>query len=108
LKYTVAQTHPPLNSAHVTESVRLSYMLLGYGHKVDYVLVDDGVYLLLEWCGSSFGKESLKRLTAESGFKLFACTQSAESRALAIPEQCTPLTPAQIGEKLLASKVVVF
>lgn len=108
MKYILAQTHPPLNSAHVTESVRLSYMLLGYGHEVDYVLVDDGVYLLLEWGESSFGKESLKKLTAESGFRLFACTRSAESRSLAIPKQCTPLTPAQIGEKLLESKVVVF
>ncbi|MEM3670604.1 MAG: DsrE family protein [Thermoprotei archaeon] len=108
MKLTLLQTHPPLNSAHVPESIRLSYMALGYGNRVDYVLVDDGVYALLDWSSLSLKTESLKRLVQEPGFRLYASDRSARQRQITVPPACEPLSAEQIAEMLLSSKVLVF
>jgi len=67
---TVVLTKPPLSTSHFTEALRVSLMLCALGHRVNFVLIDEGVLILLEKSGSRFGTETLRNAEGVEGLEI--------------------------------------
>ncbi len=110
MRVTVLLTRPPLSTAHVTEALRVSLMLAALGHDVSLVLIDDGVFMLLENMGASFGLETLKRADGADGLHL--CVHGDSVRKLLpdmkIPATYSMLETRDIASMILSEKVLVF
>ncbi|MEM3852597.1 MAG: DsrE family protein [Methanomassiliicoccales archaeon] len=112
METTIVLTRDPISSAHHTEAVRLALMLSALEHKVNFVLIDDGVYLLLAFCGYTFKNETADALLKSDSVRLIACRSSAEhnipqflSKAL---EVCSMADEKEIAQLLLSTRAVIF
>ncbi len=110
MRVTVLLTRPPLSTAHITEAVRVSFMTAALNHEVDFVLIDDGVFILLEQKGGGFGRETLKRMEGVDAIRVRV--HEGSFRRL-VPEAPLPAGYAliksdELSSMMISSKVLVF
>jgi sulfur relay (sulfurtransferase) DsrF/TusC family protein len=110
MKVTVLLTRPPQSTAHMTEALRVSLMLAALGNSVSLVLIDDGVFVLLEKAGASFGLETLKRAEDTDNLRLYVHGNSFRKFLpnVKIPETYGVLETGDIASMILSEKVLVF
>ncbi len=110
MKASVLLTKPPLSTAHLTEALRVSFMLAALGHEVDFIMIDDGVFILLEQGDGRFGKETLRM--AENTENIHFHVHGGSFRRLLqnarLPENYSIIGSEELSEKLISSKVLVF
>jgi len=110
MKAAVMLTKPPLSTTHLTEAVRVSFMLAALGHEVDFIMIDDGVFILLEQGDDRFGKETLRRAENTENIRLHVHGGSFRRllRNVQLPENYSIIESEELSEKLISSKVLVF
>ncbi len=110
---TVVLTKPPLSTSHFTEALRVSLMLSALGHRVNLVLIDEGVLILLEKSGSSFGNETLRNAEGVEGLEILIHRGSLERLLHGQDRDCGRkgyriVDSAELARILLSTKTLVF
>ncbi len=110
MKVTVLLTRPPLSTAHLTEAVRVSFMIAALNHEVDFVLIDDGVFILLEQTGGKFGRETLRRMEGTDSIRIRVHAGSFRRLIpeVPLPENYRLIESDELSSIMVSSKVLVF
>lgn len=105
----VVLTHAPLQGGHFQEAQRSAMMFSGLGHRVSFVLMDEGVLSLLEGSGYGFGLKKLGRLQGIDDLGTFV-VESSMKRLVpdAVMDGLQLITDSVFAKMLGGSKVVVF
>lgn len=95
-------------SAHFGESVRTAYMFAGMQFDVDYVLVDRAVFLLTEAPKAKYRPDALIKMAELESISVWVLESALKRSAVNVPAWARVMTCAELAQRLLSTKALVF
>jgi len=108
VRVLVVVTKSARESAHYSESVRTAYMFAGMQFDVDYVLMDRAAFLLAEAPKAPYRPDALVRMAELENIGVWVLETALKRSGVSAPAWVRVMTGAELAQRLLTSKALVF